>query len=246
MRARGTTNAWCAARDLARAQGGAALAAWNAAHPGGAPNEAEALAAVRSQVTAAKMRARPKRGKGKGERADKGKRKGGKAAGGAGAGGSPGVGGVAPSRGSPGVAPHADTPFSTPASPNLISWSTDPAILLSTRQWVTSNATAKERCDLRALFASDPAAWLALTGWTYRVKETGADGRERPAVVRDVPFIPWDIQVSAIRKLAASVQDGRDVVIRKSRDMGASWLVVSLATWGWLFHNWQSLLVSRV
>lgn len=251
MRARGTTAAWCAARDLARAQGGAALAAWNAEHPGGCPNEAEVLAAVKAQVTAAKMRARPKRGKDKGERKPGSGSKGRKAAGGGGAAGSPGVGGVAPQYGSPGVAQHADTPFSTPAtpaaaSPNLISWSTDPAVLLATRQWVTSNATAKERCDLKALFASDPAAWLALTGWTYRVKETGVDGRERPAVVRDVPFIPWDIQVSAIRKLATSVQDGRDVVIRKSRDMGASWLVIALATWGWLFHGWQSLLVSRV
>ena len=67
MRAKGTTNAWCAARDLARAQGGVALAAWKAAHPGGSPNEAERLAAVKSQVTAAKMRARPKRGKDKGK-----------------------------------------------------------------------------------------------------------------------------------------------------------------------------------
>ena len=81
MRAKGTTTAWCAARDLARAQGGAALAAWNAAHPGGSPNEAERLAAVKSQVTAAKMRARPKRGKDKGKRKVGASGKGGKAAG---------------------------------------------------------------------------------------------------------------------------------------------------------------------
>ncbi len=249
MRAKGTTDAWCAARDLARAQGGSALAAWNAAHPGGAPNAAEIAEQVEAKREAKRLEAKrmAQAAKDKGKRkAGAARRKGGKAAGGGGAAGSPGVGGVAPSRGSPGDSQLSDTPFSTPASPNLISWSTDPAVLLSTRQWVTSNATAKERCDLRALFASDPAAWLALTGWTYRVKETGVDGRERPAVVRDVPFIPWDIQVSAVRKLAASVKDGRDVVIRKSRDMGASWLVVSLATWGWLFHGWQSLLVSRV
>ncbi|NDF54280.1 MAG: hypothetical protein EB145_08810 [Proteobacteria bacterium] len=42
------------------------------------------------------------------------------------------------------------------------------------------------------------------------------------------------------------MKDGRDVVIRKSRDMGASWLVVGLAVWGWMFHGWQVLLVSRV
>ena len=114
------------------------------------------------------------------------------------------------------------------------------------REYIVSSSNAQERADFVALFREDPAAWLALTAWTYRVKETGPDGRERPALVRDVPFIPWPVQVSAIRRLGGCVKDGRDVVIRKSRDMGASWLVVGLAAWGWLFHGWQSLLVSRV
>jgi hypothetical protein len=118
--------------------------------------------------------------------------------------------------------------------------------MLHVRDWVARTTTPRERADLWALFARDPAAWLALTAWTYRVKETGADGRERPAAVRDVPFVPWPVQVRSVRQIASCVQDGRDVVIRKSRDMGASWLVVGLAVWGWLFHGWQSLLVSRV
>lgn len=107
-------------------------------------------------------------------------------------------------------------------------------------------ASESERRDLYALFRSDPAAWLALTCWTYRVKVTGEDGRERPAEVRDVPFVPWPVQIGAIRRMASCVRDGRDIVIRKSRDMGASWLVVGLGVWGWMFHGWQSLLVSRV
>jgi hypothetical protein len=50
----------------------------------------------------------------------------------------------------------------------------------------------------------------------------------------------------AIREVVNAVNDGRDVVIRKSRDMGASWLLASVSSWGWLFKGWQSLLVSRV
>lgn len=128
----------------------------------------------------------------------------------------------------------------------IASWPDEFSELMAAREWVTTTNHPRERSDLRALFARDPAAWLALTGWTYRVKETGADGREKPAEVRDVPFAPWPVQVGSMRRMAACVQDGRDVVIRKSRDMGASWLVVGLAVWGWLFHGWQSLLVSRV
>lgn len=126
-----------------------------------------------------------------------------------------------------------------------VCWPTHSEDLLALREMVVE-MRGGQRSDMAALFAEDPAAWLALTGWTYRVKETGADGRERPAVVRDVPFVPWPVQVGSVRRLAACVKDGRDVVIRKSRDMGASWLVVGLAVWGWLFHGWQVLLVSRV
>lgn len=43
------------------------------------------------------------------------------------------------------------------------------------------------------------------------------------------------------------VDEGRDAIIDKSRDMGASWLCVALATWYWLFRpDTQILLVSRV
>lgn len=150
-----------------------------------------------------------------------------------------GVGGGGSSYGSP-AGPLGTDPLGSP------SWPTDLGELMALREYIVSSANAQERMDFLALFREDPAAWLALTAWTYRVKETGPDGRERPAVVRDVPFIPWPVQVSAVRRLAGCVKDGRDVVIRKSRDMGASWLVVGLAAWGWLFHGWQSLLVSRV
>jgi hypothetical protein len=78
------------------------------------------------------------------------------------------------------------------------------------------------------------------------VKEIDATGRERPVTTPHTPFILWDCQRDAASEIVAAVRDGRDVVVRKTRDMGASWLLCAVAVWGWMFHGWQSLLVSRV
>lgn len=85
----------------------------------------------------------------------------------------------------------------------------------------------------RALCARSPAFYLTYFGWTYVVKEAGADGVERPVPVGSNyrPFILWPCQVDAICDLRACVDGGRDVIGPKSRDMGYSWMVVGLASW---------------
>lgn len=103
------------------------------------------------------------------------------------------------------------------------------------------------QADFRAAFAEDICLWLRLTGWTYAPKEVDpTSGREVPSQRPNRPFVLWPCQEMAIREVVNAVNDGRDVVIRKSRDMGASWLLASVSSWGWLFKGWQSLLVSRV
>ena len=103
------------------------------------------------------------------------------------------------------------------------------------------------QADFRAAFAEDICLWLRLTGWTYAPKEVDpTTGREVPSQRPNRPFVLWPCQEMAIREVVNAVNDGRDVVIRKSRDMGASWLLASVSSWGWLFKGWQSLLVSRV
>jgi len=108
------------------------------------------------------------------------------------------------------------------------------------------DAKDADRADLRAAFAGSFAAWCEACAWTYRVKELDETGRERPARMPNVPFTLWPCQVEAADAVIESVTNGRDVVIKKSRDMGASWLMCAIATWGWMFHGWQTLLVSRV
>jgi hypothetical protein len=117
--------------------------------------------------------------------------------------------------------------------------------LIALREKVIS-AKASDRADIAAALSADFALWCEATAWTYRVKEIDAAGRERPATSPHTPFVLWDCQRDAAAEVIAAVKDGRDVVVRKTRDMGASWLLCAIATWGWMFHGWQSLLVSRV
>lgn len=103
------------------------------------------------------------------------------------------------------------------------------------------------QADFRAAFAEDICLWLRLTGWTYAPKEVDpATGREVPSQKPNRPFVLWPCQERAVKEVIDAVGDGRDVVVRKSRDMGASWLLAAVAGWGWLFKGWQALLVSRV
>ena len=70
-----------------------------------------------------------------------------------------------------------------------------------------------------------------------------------------IPFITYEFQDNALLCLSESLPHraedgsdfkGRDILIEKSRDMGASWMCLTLFFWGWLFRPMQSyLMVSR-
>jgi len=66
-----------------------------------------------------------------------------------------------------------------------------------------------------------------------------------PRTPRVLPFITYDFQDQTLLAIDAAI--GKcDVGIEKSRDMGMSWIVLTLFTWRWLFYPYQSfLLVSR-
>ena len=89
--------------------------------------------------------------------------------------------------------------------------------------------------------------WVNYFAWTYNVKTVDENGNEIPAKEQHVPFITWPVQNDAFRELISSIQEGRDVLIDKSRDMGASWICITTAVWQWLFRpGSQILLTSRV
>lgn len=70
-------------------------------------------------------------------------------------------------------------------------------------------------------------------GWTF-------DPRKDPA---HIPLVLFDFQKDAIRWLIDHIDGGRDGLIEKSRDMGATWIVVWVFLWYWLFVDGTNLLM---
>lgn len=49
-----------------------------------------------------------------------------------------------------------------------------------------------------------------------------------------LPFLTYGFQEDVILDIVNKIQSGRDVLIEKSRDMGVSWLVITIFLWFWL------------
>jgi len=60
------------------------------------------------------------------------------------------------------------------------------------------------------------------------------------------PFLTWDFQDRAFREILDCIETGRDLVIEKSREMGASWMCLIVMEWLWHFHPYKKFLcISR-
>lgn len=57
------------------------------------------------------------------------------------------------------------------------------------------------------------------------------------------PFVTWDFQDEAFLKVLLHVERDEDLLIEKSREMGASWLCLIVMDWLCLFHHWKKFLV---
>jgi hypothetical protein len=99
--------------------------------------------------------------------------------------------------------------------------------------------SAATRRTLRAACSASPIYWLNAFGWTYLQKKINHDGTEI-AVHSDasnIPFITWRVQDDAIRLLVDCIFGGKDGLVSKSRDMGASWLCVATFQWAFQFRS---------
>lgn len=73
-------------------------------------------------------------------------------------------------------------------------------------------------------------------GWTF-------DPRPQ-ANPNHLPFILFDYQKEAIRWLIDHIDNGKDGLLEKSRDMGASWILfVWVPIWYWLFRDGVNILI---
>jgi hypothetical protein len=56
------------------------------------------------------------------------------------------------------------------------------------------------------------------------------------------PFVAWEYQEDAVKDILSAIQGRYDLVIEKSREMGASWLCLIVMLWYTLFHPMKKFL----
>ena len=107
-----------------------------------------------------------------------------------------------------------------------------------------ANSDPAFRAVMRAACKSSIYFWINAFGWTFLQKKVGSDGVERKVIGNstNVPFITWKIQDETIAQLLECIGNphdemsgGKNALINKSRDMGASWLVLTVFHWYWQF-----------
>lgn len=82
-------------------------------------------------------------------------------------------------------------------------------------------------------------------GCIFFIENFGYTFDPRPeATLHHFPFILYPYQKDAIRWLVEHIDQGKDGLIEKSRDMGVSWVVfVWVPIWYWLFRDGVNILV---
>jgi hypothetical protein len=106
---------------------------------------------------------------------------------------------------------------------------------LAFRHFLVSEAAADPAVQ-RALKAACKASllfWVNAFAWTY-------DPRTR---TKSLPFITYPFQDKALLEIDRRITEGGDLVIEKSRDMGASWMSLVVMEWRWHFHYGNTFLM---
>jgi len=101
-----------------------------------------------------------------------------------------------------------------------------------------AKANRKLQSALKDKCKDDIFFWLENFVWIY-------EPRKSPPRIPMSVENNFEYQVDIINKLVECIEDGKDLFIEKSRDMGLSWSIMVVFTWGWLFHGWNTLVGSR-
>ncbi|GIW60564.1 MAG: hypothetical protein KatS3mg087_1630 [Patescibacteria group bacterium] len=97
------------------------------------------------------------------------------------------------------------------------------------------NSSQKSVVATAKLIKSDPEAFFDLFLWTYNPREQ----------TKDIPFILYPFQRKTVQIVNQHIDDQKDLLIEKSRDMGVSWLVAGLFLWRWLTKDESFLIGSE-
>jgi len=97
--------------------------------------------------------------------------------------------------------------------------------------------------DLMAACTESVLYWINTFGWTYHQFEVeGISGERTQSAFADAPFITWDVQDVLFGRFEYHLANALDILINKSRDMGASWCSIAFVHWLWLFRPDSQLL----
>lgn len=96
-----------------------------------------------------------------------------------------------------------------------------------------ANKGPREKATLVGMCAEDCLFYVNAFCWTYDPRLSSPT----------VPFITYPFQDDAIQKVHESIECGEDLLFAKSRDMGASWLILTAFEHRWRFMHGQSFLV---
>ncbi len=114
------------------------------------------------------------------------------------------------------------------------------------RRFVTNECLRdpKIRQAVAAYCAQDILFFINTFLWQYNPKSIGDGSLETG------PFITWDFQESALMSqdedapgMLWCIEHQKDLIIVKSRDMGASWLCLIVILWIFMFHKRKKILV---
>lgn len=97
--------------------------------------------------------------------------------------------------------------------------------------------------DLMTASSESLLYWVNTFVWTYHQFDvTGETGKRHQAYEAHNPFISWEIQDVLFERLIWHLINAKDILINKSRDMGASWICTIFLHWLWLFRPQSQLL----
>lgn len=104
------------------------------------------------------------------------------------------------------------------------------------REWILGECRGEPRRQRQMMEACkrDALFYISAFAWQFNPRRKGAEVG---------PFIAWDCQDEATLTILECIETDRDLVIEKSREMGASWMCLLAFEWLWHFHPWKQFLV---
>jgi len=97
--------------------------------------------------------------------------------------------------------------------------------------------------DLMTACSESLLYWVNAFIWTFHQFDVNPDtGMRYVSDVVHQPFISWEIQDILFERLVWHLANAKDILINKSRDMGASWMCTIFLHWLWLFRPGSQLL----